>query len=86
MTTEALAALFEREAGYAEVEWPDDDWASVLRFAAVRLRALDGVLRMVEWRGDGDPASEDWCPWCGCERADGHAADCPRQAALAEDA
>jgi len=47
---------------------------------------LLAALKAVEWVDEaGDDSDEPLpvCPWCRCIEWNGHAPDCPRQAALA---
>ena len=53
-----------------------------LRLEAENAR-LRGALNHVEWACTPSPAvCVPFCPWCGTTEADGHRADCMRQAAL----
>lgn len=42
---------------------------------------LLAALEAVEWTGAVDGGTV--CPWCGERKYNGHAPDCPRQAAIA---
>jgi rubrerythrin len=42
---------------------------------------LRAAIEAVEWI---EPGLDYSCPWCGFTEENGHAADCPRQAALGE--
>jgi len=48
-------------------------------------RKLYNTLSAVEWVSTPDQPREpgnEWCPWCGNYRADGHTFGCQRQEAL----
>lgn len=46
---------------------------------------LRALVEQVEWLGGEVPTPLEWtwCPWCHYRFQEGHAPDCPRQAALA---
>jgi hypothetical protein len=79
----AAAALTERIAEFAAARsyefsvTEDDGWLE---------RELAEALRQSEWTPPWHPvpANPFQCDWCGNFEPEGHAADCPRQSALAK--
>ena len=63
---------------------PDLIITNALMACEARVTELERVLRMVEWVGEFRNRQQltDDCPWCKRYHFQGHAPDCPRQAAL----